>query len=281
MSTEQPFGADDKPIRGIHGFVRRYIRELPDLTGKTVLDIPSGDGRSTWEFKKRGATVISLDLFPEFMKVSDVEARFADLSEKLPVDDATIDMIICQEGIEHVPNQLFVLQEFNRVLKPGGQLLMTTPNASQLRARLSGFLFETDFWKRMPPTAVDSVWFANESSEKLYFGHLFLVGVQHLQTLMDISGFKVTERVKTDVGTTAVLLGITYPLLALFSFLTPRFYRKKIKAGSDELVNGIFRERAKLNLSPKTLFCKHIFWVAEKERSLSETSAYLKTVVRD
>ena len=270
MSTEQPFGADDKPIRGIHGFVRRYIRELPDLTGKTVLAIPSGDGRSTWEFKKRGATVLS-----------HVEARFAELSEKLPVEDATIDMIICQEGIEHVPNQLFVLQEFNRVLKPGGQLLMTTPNASQLRARLSGFLFETDFWKRMPPTAVDSVWFANESSEKLYFGHLFLVGVQHLQTLMDISGFKVTERVKTDVGTTAVVLGITYPLLALFSFLTPRFYRKKIKAGSDELVNGIFRERAKLNLSPKTLFCKHIFWVAEKERSLSETSAYLKTVVRD
>ena len=35
---------------GIHAYVFSYIKTLGDLTGKTVLDIPSGDGRATKNF---------------------------------------------------------------------------------------------------------------------------------------------------------------------------------------------------------------------------------------
>ena len=75
--------------------------------------------------------------------------------------------IICQEGIEHIPNQLNVLEEFNRVLKKDGILLITTPSNSHIRARLSHFLLETDLLRRMPPTEVDSIWFAENDTDKL------------------------------------------------------------------------------------------------------------------
>ena len=43
---------------GIHAYVFSYIKTLGDLTGKTVLDIASGDGRATNIFKAQGAKVI-------------------------------------------------------------------------------------------------------------------------------------------------------------------------------------------------------------------------------
>lgn len=185
------------PKKGINRYVSEYIRNLPDLTGKVVLDIPCGDGRATHEFTRKGATVKAFDLFPNFMKLNGVSADYADLSDTLPLEDNSIDYIICQEGIEHMSNQHGVFEEFNRVLKKDGILLLTTPNYSHVRARLSHLFLETDYWKRMPPTEIDSIWFTENDSNKLYFGHLFLLGAQKLQTLLSISGFQTNKRLKT------------------------------------------------------------------------------------
>ena len=105
----------------IYTYVREYIESLPDLTGKVVVDIPCGDGRTSLAFQNRGATVKAFDLFPEFMMIEGITAEFADLSEKLPLDDASVDILVCQEGIEHIPDKIGTFREFNRVLKPGGR----------------------------------------------------------------------------------------------------------------------------------------------------------------
>jgi SAM-dependent methyltransferase len=56
----------------------------------------------------------------------------------LPFTDATFDFILCCEVIEHLDiDPMFMLSEFNRVLKPDGQLLITTPNCCSAR----------NFWK--------------------------------------------------------------------------------------------------------------------------------------
>jgi 2-polyprenyl-6-hydroxyphenyl methylase/3-demethylubiquinone-9 3-methyltransferase len=49
---------------------------------------------------------------------------------KLPHDDATIDSVIMSEVLEHLPDPVQALREAARVLKPGGQLLATVPNAN-------------------------------------------------------------------------------------------------------------------------------------------------------
>ncbi|MFA7501116.1 MAG: class I SAM-dependent methyltransferase, partial [Sulfurimonas sp.] len=218
----------DFPKKGINKYITEYVKNLPDLTGKVVLDIPCGDGRASYEFKKKGAEVKAFDLFVDFMKLTDVKSNYADLSEDLPVESESIDYIICQEGIEHIPNQLKVLQEFNRVLKKDAILLITTPNDSQVKVRLSNFLLETDLWKKMPPTEVDSIWFAKNDTNKLYYGHLFLLGVQHFQTLLTLSGFKTKKRIKTDFSTSSLVLGVIfYPILLLMTSVAYFLYKDK------------------------------------------------------
>ena len=48
--------------------------------------------------------------------------------ENLNYDSNSFDRIICFETIEHVPNPVEAIKELYRVLKPGGQLILTTPN---------------------------------------------------------------------------------------------------------------------------------------------------------
>ncbi len=268
------------PTKGINKYVSQYISVLK-LKGKRVLDIPCGDGRATYELLKRHAEVIPLDLYPEFLKISDITAQEADLSEALPLENEKVDYIVCQEGIEHIPNQLYVLQEFNRVLKKDGELIVTTPNASTIRSKLSWFLFETDLWKRLPPTEIDSVWFSEKNSRKLYFGHLFLTGVQHFQTLCTFSGFKVTRRHITDISYSSVFWGIfSYPVILFFTILSFLLYKNKNKQIEKTQRYKALWERVKLNLSFKTLFCKHIFWSLKKEYNVDEVINKLRDMKR-
>ena len=45
----------------------------------------------------------------------------------IPLEDASVDVIMCTEVFEHIPNPLDALKEFKRLLKPGGQLILTSP----------------------------------------------------------------------------------------------------------------------------------------------------------
>ena len=48
----------------------------------------------------------------------------------IPEDDASFDAILCSEVLEHVPNPVRTLEEFSRLLKPGGRLILTAPFSS-------------------------------------------------------------------------------------------------------------------------------------------------------
>jgi SAM-dependent methyltransferase len=48
----------------------------------------------------------------------------------IPEPDRSFDAILCSEVLEHVPNPNLALDEFCRLLKPGGKLLLTAPFAS-------------------------------------------------------------------------------------------------------------------------------------------------------
>ena len=271
----------DFPQRGIDKYVTDYLRALPDLRGKAAVDIPCGDGRASYEFHCKGASVKALDLYPEFIQVREVESQFADMSEKLPLVDAEADYVICQEGIEHVENQLSVLCEFNRILRIGGELIITTPSLSHMRARLSMLLFETDLWKRMPPTELDSVWISEKQSDRLYLGHLFLTGVQHMWTLARLSGFEVVKRHRTDISNTSVVLSIlAYPFLVLTTLASYALYQRKITHVEEARRKRILWERVKLNLSPRTLIYKDIFWTLKKRQNFSDVIEELKEMTR-
>ncbi len=68
----------------------------------------------------------------------------ADLNLPLAVPDASFDTIVCIEVIEHLENPRAVFREFHRMLRPGGAVILTTPNQESLRA-LASLVFGRHF----------------------------------------------------------------------------------------------------------------------------------------
>lgn len=101
---------------GIHQNVTAILSGRRDIQGKSVIDLACGDGRTTYLLRNFGATVTPYDILPESYKLSD-KAKYANTNESLPIESESADIVILQEVIEHLPNQLFALQEIYRVLK--------------------------------------------------------------------------------------------------------------------------------------------------------------------
>lgn len=133
----------------------------------------------------------------------------------------------------------------------------------------------------MPPTELDSIFFSESNKNKMYFGHVFLLGVHRLQTLLSFSGFKVNRRIKTELGNTSITIGLVmYPLFVLFSILSYMISRNKNPHIELNKRRAIYWERVKLNISPKTLFCKHTFWELQKKDNLEKVIVELKDMTR-
>ncbi len=272
---------NDFPTTGIHANVAQHLRTLSDLKGKKVLDCPAGDGRTSSLLKSLGADVESADLFPEFFKVQGLSCREVDIAKGLPYPDGHFDMAICQEGLEHFPDQLFVLSEFSRILKPGGTLLLTTPSISHLRARLSLFLVESEYYKRAAPSELDGVWFSEKNKEQLYFGHVFLIPFLKLRAIALFSGLEIKQLFKTQIGVSSLLLfPFFYPFILLFSLAPIIFYPKKIKNIPREVKMRVLWEQFRWNCSPRLLLGKHLMLSFEKKRDQKGTLDFLKSLTR-
>jgi len=72
-----------------------------------------------------------------------------DLTE-IPVPDATYDLVLCTQVMEHVPDPVAVLREFHRVLKPGGEAWLSAPLFFMEHEQPYDFHRFTQFaWKKM------------------------------------------------------------------------------------------------------------------------------------
>ena len=247
----------------IKKFVEHYIEcNRSMFKGKIVIDIPAGKGETSRILKNIECDIRPYDLFPEFYEYDKLTCMKADLANKLPVEDSSADIIICQEGIEHVPNQLFVLQEFNRVLKKEGILILTTPNISHLRAKLSYLFTESELFKRMPPNELDSLWY--EENGRRYFGHIFLLGIQKLRVLAAIAGFRITNINPVKISVTSALLSFLYPIsifVNAYAYVINMFQKD---SQDNEPKKSVYLDIIKLNLNPTIQFGRHLFLVLEK-----------------
>jgi SAM-dependent methyltransferase len=270
---------EDNPV-SIKFYVKRYIlQHREEFVDKVVIDIPAGSGATSKALRDAGAEVHAYDLFPEYFTVKGLACVRANLIEGLPVPDGFADIVFCQEGIEHFSDQYRALQEFNRVLKKSGSLFITTPNYSNLKSKLSYFLFETEYLlKTMPPNEIDSIWMADQSrSNEVYFGHLFLLGIQKLRLLARLSGFRIKQFVFTKASTTSlVLLPFAYPLILLTNWWT---YRNRVRR--DHHIPGspyetLYRELMQLNANIGLLVDRHLFVEFEKEAAPATVRSSLR-----
>ncbi|GAB4326157.1 MAG: hypothetical protein Kow0074_20390 [Candidatus Zixiibacteriota bacterium] len=205
----------------------------------------------------------AFDLFPEKFEVPGLTCTRADLTKELPIASESVDFVVCQEGIEHLPDQLHVLSEFSRILRPGGRLLLTTPSVSHVRARVSHLLLESDLYRRLPANEIEEVWHAEDG--RTYHGHIFLINAQKLRTLARLAGLRIAQICPTKVSYSSLILGVLlYPLIAFVTWRARARSERKAGASLTPEMREAFAGMARLNLHPDILFGKHLFFEFEK-----------------
>lgn len=251
---KNPFNGTN--LTGVHKNASALFSKRTNWSGKNVIDLCCGDGISTMILKKLGAKVSSYELIPEHSLLEE-KPMYANILKPLPIPDQSADVVIFQEVIEHIPNQLQAFQEIYRILKPGGELFLTTPSKSSLQGRLAFLTFESENSKFTAWGSVDGVWGHNEDGEK-YFGHLFLIGIQQINALGKIVGFNKTVVHKTELSKTSiVLLPLLYPVIFIFSLRA--LYRDLRKAPKESPYYNEKLEQFKMNISLNTLLSKFTF----------------------
>lgn len=111
----------------------RYRLATQIAAGRRVLDAGCGVGWGTELLLDAGASAaVGVDIADDALRDAQARtpgARFVRASlEALPLADASVDLAVCFEAIEHIRDPRGGLDELRRVLAPGGILLVSSPN---------------------------------------------------------------------------------------------------------------------------------------------------------
>lgn len=151
----------------------RYMTLEQEPTGK-LLDVGCGAGRFLHRMQKRGWQVEGVEFDPQAAnKVTQrygIAVHVGDLPAcHLPAE--SFDAVTLNQVMEHLYDPRATLNECLRILKPGGRLILTTPNVDSMGAVEFG-----RYWRGWEPPR-----------------HLHLFSVAALQRLVQQSGFEVTD----------------------------------------------------------------------------------------
>ena len=111
--------------------------------GERVLDLGCGAGRFVAALRDAGADPVGVELADGALERARRNVPGADLramTDEIPLEDASVDLVWCSEVLEHVPDTAGLLSEIRRVLKTGGRLLATTPSHDLPRRALIALL---------------------------------------------------------------------------------------------------------------------------------------------
>jgi SAM-dependent methyltransferase len=159
--------------------------KLPIRAGDRILDMGCGTGRHVGEASRiKRVKAVGSDI--SFDDVVQARKRVQDLQDwgehgggisvflvsditRLPFADDFFDLVICSEVLEHIPDQHRAVRELTRVLKPGGNLVVSVP--------------------RYLPERI--CWALSESYHQASNGHIRIYKKKEMIALLEESGIKL------------------------------------------------------------------------------------------
>jgi SAM-dependent methyltransferase len=117
----------------------RYLRPSPGAPRPMVADLGAGGGQACTWLAGYGLCPIACDIVPDAQRAARdhrIVAVGLDISAGLPFRAGSLDGILAGEVIEHLFDPGRLLRECHRVLRPGGLLVVTTPNLATAQDRL-------------------------------------------------------------------------------------------------------------------------------------------------
>lgn len=208
----------------ILGGASAMVAKLAPKFPANHLDLGSGNGdlielmRSQFEISSSAC-----DYTDSLMKLADVKVTVANLNnDGLPYADQSFDLVTCTEVIEHLEHYRYTLREIYRILKPGGVLVLTTPNILNLKSRIRFLIF--GFYNLFGPLHFQ------ESNLHSTGGHINPVSVFFLtHSLVDAGFNEIDVAIDKVQGTSRAWLPLLYLPIKLFSIKIMSTEKNKFK----------------------------------------------------
>lgn len=172
-----------------------------------ILDVGAGEGYFCQLLKERGYQVEACDYLAENFKLAGVPFHKADLNQSIPLPDDTYDAVVTIEVLEHLENHFRFTSELLRITKPGGMLVLTTPNVLSIPSRWHFFLYG---YTDCAPRPLDP------NRAEYYMQHINPISVPEILFLLERFGGEMVDLCANRVRKSAMVWYLLlYPIFAL------------------------------------------------------------------
>ena len=215
-------------------FQRHLIayKEAASLVSGTILEIGSGEGYGVTELAPKSKKYIAVDKYdsPISDKVkadNNIEFKQMNVPPLRGIEDNSIDFVVTFQVIEHIQNDEKFIKEIYRVLKPGGKMILTTPN---LLMSLSRNPWHTREYTPQAMTDILKTSFTNIDMKGI-FGNKKIMQYYN-KNKKSVEKIRKWDIFNLEKNMPRWLLKIPYDILN-------RFNRNKLQDKNENLVNGV------------------------------------------
>ena len=130
-----------KPLHELNPLRLRYVQRAVELKGAAALDVGCGGGILSEAMARAGARVLGIDLSQAVLDVAELHALAGKIeveyksiaAEQLAMQQpAAFDLVTCMELLEHVPDPAAAVAALAALVKPGGDVVVSTLNRKPL-----------------------------------------------------------------------------------------------------------------------------------------------------
>lgn len=174
----------------------RLVEPLLPWPRHHLLDYGCGNGAQTMLFAQVFDQITGVDVNPEYLADFNREIALRNLGQlmdahsledgRIPLEDGAVDCLMSFTVLEHVDDEMAVLKEMYRVLKPGGKLILTVPNR--------WWIFETHGanlpllpWNRVPFVS----WWPKFLHDR--YARARIYRKREIRAMVEEAGFTVTD----------------------------------------------------------------------------------------
>jgi SAM-dependent methyltransferase len=193
-----------RAVPGVHDAARRLLADLP--RGR-LIDVAAGNGAMSHWSSANGFNVTAVDVAPDLFELDDCDFVEADLNDHIPLPDDSAEVTVGCEIIEHLENPFHFMRELARVTRPGGHVVLSTPNEHNIQCRWS--YFTTGYYGHSP-------YVIREDDPKLPLRHIHMVPLSQLELAWRRAGLELVRYEVSRIRKWSfLLLPIIYPLQTL------------------------------------------------------------------